>query len=186
MKSQSLPISTVVSMFLVLVFLSRSSHQYSASTKQAETNLVDTVCKETINNTNCLEFLESDPRTKNAMDLNDLAKLVLELALSNAKDSQNFINNMITGVYEPDHCQQVLEKCAFWYEAVVASFRSALLELEEDVMSANYDVEIAGDDAGNCENEMILNKVVIPSVSERNYQVKLYSNIGDVITNKLS
>ena len=182
MDSPNLKISTLVSIFLLFFFLSLSS----PSSTKGESELVDTICHETINYTKCLEALGSDPESK-TQNLKDLAKITLQLSISNAKDSLSFINKKIKSneTDQPEEVLATLKQCAFWYEAVIASFRSALIELKEDVMTANYDIKVAGDNADYCENELVSKKVEVPSLSERNYQVKLYSSIGFVITNKL-
>ncbi|PON96236.1 Pectinesterase inhibitor domain containing protein [Trema orientale] len=185
MDSPNLKFSTILSIFFLL-FLSSSP----PSTK-AESQLVDTICQETLNHTMCLEALGSDPQAKATTDLKVLAKITLRLSISNAKDSLRFINKTINNIINETDDQPIvvlaaLKQCAYWYEAVVGSFKSALLELKEDIMTANYDIKVAGDDADYCESELVSKKVdIAPSVSERNYQVKLYSSIGFVITNKL-
>ncbi|XP_062099142.1 pectinesterase inhibitor-like [Humulus lupulus] len=174
MDSPTLKISTL-SLFLFL-FLS--------STQAQTSNLVDSVCKETLDYTKCLEALESDPKSKTTTDLKVLAKIAVQLSISNAKGSLSFIHDEIkkgTGGAQ----QEALEKCASSYETVVESFNSALIELDDDVLSANYDIKVAGDDVDSCKSELVSKKVEIPALSDRNDQVKLYSNIGFVITNKL-
>ncbi|RXH85483.1 hypothetical protein DVH24_009304 [Malus domestica] len=53
--------------------------------------------------------------------------------------------------------------------------RNAKVEIYEDPLTANYDVKIAGNDAG----------VRFPKISARNLFVLLYSSIGDVITSQI-
>uniref|UniRef100_A0A803NGK2 Pectinesterase inhibitor domain-containing protein n=1 Tax=Cannabis sativa TaxID=3483 RepID=A0A803NGK2_CANSA len=139
---------------------------------------------ETLDNTKCLAALESDPRSKTTTSLKALAKISVQLSISNAKGSLNFINNEIKKGSGSGQ-QEVLEQCASSYKATVESFSSALKELDDDVMSANYDIKVAGDDADLCQAELVSKKVEIPSLEDRNDQVKLFSNIGFVITNKL-
>ncbi|PON52638.1 Pectinesterase inhibitor domain containing protein [Parasponia andersonii] len=183
MDSPNLKFSTLLSI-LFLLFLS------SPPSTKAESQLVDTICQETLNYTMCLEALGSDPQAKTTTDLKVLAKITLRLSISNAKDSLRFINKMINNINEITDDQPIvalaaLKQCAYWYEAVIGSFKSALVELKEDIMTANYDIKVAADDADYCQNELVSKKVDVPSLSERNYQVKLYSSIGFVITNKL-
>lgn len=152
------------------------------------TKLVEGVCKEavdyatkgTLSYGSCLEALESDSRTRSASDLKDLAKIALQLALANATASKAYIDDLL----KKNHTAAI-EKCFSLYKFVVGSFWSALQELDEDVMTANYDVKIAGDDASACENELLSGGVKVPEISRRNNDVQLYSSIGFVITNKL-
>ncbi|KAF4352095.1 hypothetical protein CsatB_006742 [Cannabis sativa] len=181
MDSQTLKISTTLSLFFFLFLFSSST---KAQTSSPSSNLVDTICKETLDNTKCLAALESDPRSKTTTSLKALAKISVQLSISNAKGSLNFINNEIKKGSGSGQ-QEVLEQCASSYKATVESFSSALKELDDDVMSANYDIKVAGDDADLCQAELVSKKVEIPSLEDRNDQVKLFSNIGFVITNKL-
>ncbi|KAF5444544.1 hypothetical protein F2P56_033668 [Juglans regia] len=166
----------------VLLMLSLSILVFSQSflPANAAKNLVPDVCRETISYAGCMHAFQSDPRAKTASNFMDLAKIALELGLKNAIDSKAYID----GLLEKNHAAPI-KKCSFWYEAVVGSFQSALSELKEDALTANYDVKIAGDDAASCENELASGGVKVPSISARNNDVALYSNIGDVITNKL-
>jgi pectinesterase inhibitor-like protein len=84
------PLGFVPTLFFasVLLFIS------SPSTK-ASTQFVETVCSQTINNSECLKALESDPQTASASNYKDIAPSALDLAIVNAKDSYAFINNLI-------------------------------------------------------------------------------------------
>ncbi|KAL0015715.1 hypothetical protein SO802_002784 [Lithocarpus litseifolius] len=167
----------VVTLTFYLLFLFFHS---PLQTNASSTKLIGSVCKNTIDNDNCLKALESDPRAVKASRLKDLAKISLELAVANATESKTYIDALLT----KNHTEPI-KQCSFWFEAVVGSFRSALRELDEDVLSANYDSKIAGDDADSCENALALGKVQIPSISTRNNYAKLYSSIAFEITNLL-
>uniref|UniRef100_A0A7N2KVP1 Pectinesterase inhibitor domain-containing protein n=2 Tax=Quercus lobata TaxID=97700 RepID=A0A7N2KVP1_QUELO len=166
--------------FYLLFLFFHSPLQTNASSSSSSTKLIESVCKNTIDNANCLKALESDPRAVKASRLKDLAKIALELAVANATESKAYIDALLT----KNHTEPI-KQCSFWFEAVVGSFRSALRELDEDVLSANYDSKIAGDDADSCENALALGKVQIPSISTRNNYAKLYSSIAFEITNLL-
>lgn len=153
---------------------------HSLSPTNAATQLVDGVCKQTINYADCVKALESDSRTPSASSLKSLAKIALGLAVSNATEGKSYIDNLLTKSRTAP-----VEKCSSWYEAVVASFRSALNELDEDALTANYDAKIAGDYASSCENELSSGGVKVPEISIRNNYVQLYSSIGFVVTDKL-
>ncbi|KAB2603492.1 hypothetical protein D8674_004497 [Pyrus ussuriensis x Pyrus communis] len=152
----------------------------SPSPANASAQLVDVVCQKSINNTQCMEVLHSDPRVKSASTYILLAQVALDLAIGNAKDSQAFINNLLKS--DPT---EPIKQCASSYELVVASFQSAKVEIHEDPLTANYDVKIAGDDAGNCETALRSKGVKYPELSARNHVVLLYSSIGDVITGQI-
>ncbi|XP_061946163.1 uncharacterized protein LOC133669851 [Populus nigra] len=49
-----------------------------------------------------------------------------------------------------------------------ASIKSALSELGEDPLSANYDSMVAGDDVQACDDELARDKAHIPGITTRN------------------
>ena len=153
---------------------------HSLSPTTAATKLVEGVCKKTISYANCVEALDSDSRIPSASNLKDLAKIALGLALSNATESKSFIDKLLK-----IKRTAAVAKCSSSYKLVVASFRSALEEVEEDALTANYDAKIASDYAISCENELGSHGIKIPAISTRNNYVQLYSSIGFVITNEL-
>jgi pectinesterase inhibitor-like protein len=163
---------TVALSFLLLL--------HSLSPTTATTKLVEGVCKKTVSYTSCVEALDSDSRTSSVSNLKDLAKIALGLALSNATESKSFIDGLLK-----IKRTTAVAKCSSSYKLVVASFRSALEEVEEDALSANYDAKIAGDSAVSCENELGSSGIKVPAISTRNKYIQLYSNIGFVITNEL-
>ncbi|KAF3445482.1 hypothetical protein FNV43_RR10658 [Rhamnella rubrinervis] len=151
----------------VLIFISSSPSPTNASSK-----LVDTVCKETKNyNTRCQQVLGSDPRTKSVEDPHVLAKITLQFSIADAEKSLDFIKKTVK-----ENNTQAIRQCEGLYEAVVASFKSALGELEEDPLTSNYDILTAADDADACENELTKGGGQVPSISARNNGVKFYSH----------
>ncbi|KAE8100392.1 hypothetical protein FH972_018298 [Carpinus fangiana] len=170
--SDARAVMTVALSFLLLL--------HSLSPTTAATKLVEGVCKKTISYANCVEALDSDSRTPSASNLKDLAKIALGLALSNATESKSFIDKLLK-----IKRTAAVAKCSSWYKLVVASFRSALEEVEEDALTANYDAKIASDYAVSCENELGSRGIKIPAISTINNYVQLYSSIGFVITNEL-
>ncbi|PON96235.1 Pectinesterase inhibitor domain containing protein [Trema orientale] len=159
----------------------------SRPTKAAPQQVVENICKETISYARCIEALGSDPRTKLAENLKALAKISLDLAINNAKDSLAFIKNLLKkkNVRSRSNTGLALIQCSASYQGAIASFKSARTELHEDAMTANYDVKTVVDNADSCDNEMVSRNVRIPLISLRNDQLRLYSSIGYVITNKL-
>ncbi|KAH7524973.1 uncharacterized protein LOC125422953 [Ziziphus jujuba] len=164
----------------VLLFLSSPSQadDESPSLENSSSKLVISVCKETLNPSECEETLATIPKARTVRTLNALAHLTLRLAVSYAKESLDFVNEMVkTNTSEP------IKQCAFWYREVLASFQSALGELHEDISSANYDIKVAGDNSDSCEEGLA--KLPVPSLTARNAQIKLYSSIGFVITSRM-
>jgi len=71
------------------------------------------------------------------------------------------------------------------YVGATASFKSALSELGEDPLSANYDSMVVGDDVQACEDELARDKAQIPGITTRNNYGKPYSAIASAVTNHL-
>lgn len=170
------PLGFVPTLFFasLLLFIS------SPSSTKASTQFVKTVCSQTINNSECLKALESDRRTASTSNYKEIAPIALDLAIVNAKDSYAFINNLIK-----TNPSEAVKQCADSYKFVVLDFQSARVELDEDALTANYDIKMAVvDNINQCETAL-KSGVQVPEISSRNSLVYLYSNIGDVITEKL-
>ncbi|KAH7525091.1 hypothetical protein FEM48_Zijuj06G0188200 [Ziziphus jujuba var. spinosa] len=155
----------------LLIFLSTSPSPTNATSK-----LVDSVCRKTDYSSKCQQLIGSDPRTKDLVDPKKLAKVVLEMGISDAERSYKFINRMLK-----NNPTEPIKKCLSSYQDVAATFKSALAEIDEDPETANYDVKIAVDYADDCENELAKGPPN-PEISARNVQVRLYSSIGFVVT----
>ncbi|KAM6559704.1 cell wall / vacuolar inhibitor of fructosidase 2-like [Cannabis sativa] len=186
-KLSSSFLTLIVPFLFFILFTTLPTTQASSTSSQ----LVENICKETINYLKCIEALEADPRTKSPKNLNAFAKDSIGLAIKNAKESLYFIHNLLkinkmtSSSSSGSTRRAVLKQCVASYKAVIGSFKSARTELSEDAMSANYDVMVAVDYIDSCESEMSLKNVQVLSMAERNNQVRLYSSIGYVITNKL-
>ncbi|KAM4080423.1 hypothetical protein ACJW30_11G015100 [Castanea mollissima] len=153
---------------------------YPLPTNASTNKLVDSVCKKTINNGDCINALESHPRTATTSELKDLAKIAFQMAVANSTESKTYIDDLLN----KNHTESI-KKCSFWYGAVVGSFRSGLEELDVDALTANYDAKVAADGANNCENALASAGVQVPSISTRNKYVRLYGSIGFEVTNDL-
>ncbi|XP_050214257.1 cell wall / vacuolar inhibitor of fructosidase 2-like [Mercurialis annua] len=159
------------------------------SDSTAKTNdLVHDICSATASSSikfeDCASALESDPRTPKA-DLKLLAKITMELGISNSTNTESLIKNMASNVTTPETLRKPLKECLESYVNLIASFKGALTELDVDPMSANYDVKMVGDYALYCENALTREKAKIGAVSIRNSYAMLYSSIGYVITARL-
>ncbi|KAL3573430.1 hypothetical protein D5086_024043 [Populus alba] len=165
---------------ILLAFVSRSK------AANAPSILMQDICKETAKShgsyDDCVSALELDP-TADSADINKLAKISLQLGISNTANTRNYIKKLLKNA--TPESQETLNTCLSSYVAATASFKSALSELGEDPLSANYDSLVAGDDVQACEDEMARNKAQIPGIITRNNYGKLYSAIAFVVTNHL-
>ncbi|GAV89591.1 PMEI domain-containing protein [Cephalotus follicularis] len=147
--------------------------------------LVQNICKETSNPPNCLSALQPDPRTTSVSTFRDLAQIALQLAIANTTNSQTFIKNMLNSKGNNPHLRHAIQNCVSSYRYAIYSFRSALNELDDDPLTANYDAKVAGDGATNCEDGVASTGQTVAPISTRNQYLLLYSDIGYRITNKL-
>ncbi|KAK9270405.1 hypothetical protein L1049_025984 [Liquidambar formosana] len=171
---------------ICLLFISPSP-THACAVANAPIKLVKDVCGQTANYTFCVEALESHPKTVSALDLVAITKIALELSIANATSSHAYINDQLKSNDTEPAKRPCLKACVSLYNAVVASFKSALLEVTEDkdYETSNYDVAIAGDDANNCEQSLASAGFQDRSITTRNNFVKSFSNIGYVLTNLL-
>ncbi|KAL6218224.1 hypothetical protein ACLB2K_011439 [Fragaria x ananassa] len=129
----------------------------------------------------CLKALESDPRTASASDYKELAPIALDLAIAYAKDSQAFVTGLIK-----TNPSEAIKQCADAYRLAMLAFQSAKMELNEDPMTANYDITMAViDDIHLCETWLKQGGVQVPEISSINNGLYLYRSIGGVITDNL-
>ena len=149
--------------------------------------LVQFICNLTSVYEFCMEALGSDPRTASAPDIRSMAKIALDLAVTNATNVRNYIGCMLNRKdLKPAALKSALEKCGSWYESVFYSFRSALVEVgEDDAMTANYDALVAGDFIHDCEWELSSRGVSDPSISAKGQVMMHFVRIGDTVTDLL-
>ncbi|RVX13293.1 putative invertase inhibitor [Vitis vinifera] len=169
--------------FLLIIPLLFLTH--SLSPAHAASELVDGVCHESQNYSFCIQALESDPKTPAAKDYMDLAVISLNLGISNTTDTRSYINDLYESPETDPSKKPALKGCISGYDGAVGSFKSALGELKEDALTANYDAKVAGDGAVSCEDQLASGGVKDSSISARNQFTLSLSNIADVITTHL-
>ncbi|KAF5749234.1 putative invertase inhibitor [Tripterygium wilfordii] len=148
--------------------------------------LVEEVCSRTGDTSSfCTKTLESDPRTSSARDFRALAKIALDLAVTNSTKTEAYIKNMLKKNAKPGKLKSALESCVASYEETIISFRSALVEIDEDKMSANYDAKVAGDGPLQCDQALESAGVKVESISMANQITYRFSVIGVEITDLL-
>lgn len=183
---RTLVMKQVAAAAIALLLIIRSPSQTNARIlKNSPSTLVESVCKKALNYADCVSSLDSDPQTPSASDLKTLAKIALEIAVTNTTNSKDYIDKMAKDNSTAPSLIPALKQCVSNYESAVVSFDSAKVELDEDIMSANYDAKVAGDSAVSCETTLNSTRLDVPSVRARNYYVNLFSNIGYVITDML-
>lgn len=170
-------VAAAITLFLVV----HSPSPTNAMILDSPSKLVDGVCKKTLNYADCVSAIGS----ASASDLKSLARVSLETAVANTSNGKDYIDKLAKAKSTKPTLIPALKECVSDYESAAASFKSAKMELDEDISSANYDAKAAGDGAESCSTALKVTKTNVPSVEARNYYVRLYSNIGFVITGQL-
>ncbi|CAI0625902.1 unnamed protein product [Linum tenue] len=177
--------TTFPAIFLTLTLIISLFHLSSSQPP----NLIQDICQQAAlvpptTFKDCVATLASKPGSRSA-DLKGLAQITLKSGIATAKEAQKYVEARLLAATLPRLARPALKSCASWLSAAAGSFGGALVELDEDVMSANYDSKIAGDDARSCRAALAAGRVSEPSLEVRVGYLVLYSNIADVITDRL-
>ena len=172
-----------VSFFLVTTLLLFLNH--SLSPAHAASELVEGVCHESQSYSFCIQALESDPKTPATKDYMDLAVIALKLGISNSTATRSYISRLYKNPKTDPRKKPALKGCLSGYDEAVESFKSALGELKEDPLTANYDAKVASDGAVLCSDFLASAGIKDSSISDGNRFTSSFSNIAFVITNHL-
>ncbi|KAK7277402.1 hypothetical protein RIF29_18554 [Crotalaria pallida] len=149
------------------------------------TNLYDSLCKEVktagSDEARCLQILNADPGFAAAKNYFQLSKRILQLGVKKSIEGQNYLK----GVMIKNPSAAIRECATLDYDGVVGSFRSALGELKEDSMTANYDAKVGGDGPTTCDRALAEEKINNPAIAALNKDIYLLSNLAFLATNKL-
>ncbi|XP_044474947.1 uncharacterized protein LOC123202861 [Mangifera indica] len=164
------------------------------SSTHKPSSLVDSVCKEAnelghLNYNDCVAALVFDPKASFAKNKKLLAKIELNLAISNSTSSLTYIDAMAKKEKSSPALKSALEYCVSQYQCTVQCFKMALTDLDVDPEAANYDAFVANDGQYYCGEQLNSRgsqSQVVDSINTRNYYVMLYSRIGQIITNKMT
>ena len=169
---------TTIALFFLIHFISPA---------KAASEIVEGVCNDSDNYSFCIQALESDPKTPAAKNHMDLAVIALNLGISNSTATRSYISRLYKNPKKKtdQRKKSALEGCLWAYDGAVSSFRSALMELKEDPLTANYDSKVAGDGAVHCSGLMTSSGIKDSSMSNGNDFILRFSNIAFVITYNL-
>ncbi|XP_044475327.1 uncharacterized ATP-dependent helicase C29A10.10c-like [Mangifera indica] len=98
--------------------------------------------------------LALDPKALSTTNVKLLAKIALNLAVSNSTSSLKYIDAMAKKEKSSPRLKSAHEFCISQYQYTVNSFKSALSDLDVDPMTANYDAKVASDGASYCADKM--------------------------------
>ncbi|XP_044474953.1 uncharacterized protein LOC123202867 [Mangifera indica] len=176
--------------FLLLIHSLLPALALVASSNNGPSSLVRSVCEETsqCSYKDCVAALALDPKALSTTNVRLLAKIALNLAISNSTNSLKYIDAMAKKEKSSPRLKSALEFCISQYQYTVNSFKSALSDLDVDPMTANYDAKVASDGAYYCADKLKsegFQSKDVDSVRARNNHVLIYSDIGYTVTNKM-
>ncbi|KAJ0086761.1 uncharacterized protein LOC116146458 [Pistacia vera] len=178
--------------FFLLLHSPSPATAVPATNNDAPSSLVNKVCQKTTlcSYNDCVAALALDPKSSSATDAKALAKIALKLAVSNSTSSEKYIDEMAKNEGSSPGLKSALEYCVLQYQSVVLlSFRSALNEVDDDPLTANYDAKFASDGAYYCGEKLKsggFQSHDVDSIRTRNNYVTIYSDIGFAVTNMIS
>lgn len=111
----------LLSLSLVLPFIRLSSASLSV---KVTNDVLSDVCSKTQNVTLCLQTLKADPRTLRA-DLKGLGQISVDLALSKAKDTKNYVGSLIMKTEIPPPLKQKYLLCSVNYDNSISDLEAA-------------------------------------------------------------
>ncbi|OAY58496.1 pectinesterase inhibitor [Manihot esculenta] len=146
-------------------------------------SLLKELCTNSKNPDFCMETFNADPRTSSATDVLGLAKIGLDLAAKNARETRDHMQELSASATTEPQAKPALNQCVELYNYVAAIFRNANVEVENgDYEKANYDTLTAANYVGNCEKSLANAKANIQSVADKIQVSKYFCDIADRVT----
>ncbi|KAK7281169.1 hypothetical protein RIF29_08912 [Crotalaria pallida] len=140
-------------------------------------SLYESVCKET-KNPSCFPLLKGDPRIPSAKDYLEISRFILEFGVKKGREGQAYLQGIAK-----KYPTELIKLCANnFYSSTILSFQSAILELKEDFLTANYDAKVAGDGPAYCAERLKEINIEEPLI---NQEVALISQAAFFATNHL-
>ncbi|KAM7462497.1 hypothetical protein LguiA_030618 [Lonicera macranthoides] len=160
---------------MVLVFsllLLFSVHQSFATRSFKKDDLVERVCKTTMDPSLCVSTLRSNPRSSSS-DVKGLAHIMLEVSLIKGSDNFAQVKKLVRNVTDPIE-KQCLDDCVIQYGLLIDDVNEAIHYLESNSFrDANGHAGWAADDAETCENCFIELKHPSPLTDRNNLVIHL-------------
>lgn len=172
------------------IFLSLVTLFFSSSSSlaiQSSTQLIQQTCSQTKYYQLCVSSLQSDPRSSTA-DLKVYAKIFVELALSNAKDTFSYTYRLTSNESMDPVLKMCLNDCLSVYDIGVNKLTDALIYLDlKDFIQVNNLLGTAKEQGEQCDQFFI--KPPVPEtpspLTDRNEVYERLCSIAIVIVNLL-
>ncbi|KAM7462502.1 hypothetical protein LguiA_030623 [Lonicera macranthoides] len=157
-----------------------SVHQSFATRNFKKVDLVEQVCKTTMDPSLCMSTLRSNPRSSSS-DVKGLAHIMLEVTLSKGSDNFAQVKKLVRNATDPI-VKQCLDDCVLHYDLLIDDVNKAIHDLESNSFrEANGHAGGAADDAETCENCFIELKHPSPLTDRNNLSVHLGRVSRDII-----
>ncbi|KAM7462494.1 hypothetical protein LguiA_030615 [Lonicera macranthoides] len=162
---------------LLLLF---SVHQSFATRNLKKVDLVEQVCKTTMDPSLCMSTLRSNPRSSSS-DVKGLAHIMLEVSLNKGSDNFAQVKKLVGKATDPI-VKQCLDDCVMQYDLLIYHLNEAIHYLESNsFIEANSHASGAADDAETCENCFIELKRPSPLTDRNNLSAHLGGVSRDII-----
>ncbi|XP_077219085.1 putative invertase inhibitor [Tasmannia lanceolata] len=147
-------------------------------------DLVDKICKQTKDQNNCVQALNSDPRTKTA-DLKGLAHIALDLANKSASDTREYIGGLISNTSDAV-MEQYLNGCLDDYAAGLFGIQKANTDLNSGAYNPlRIDMGAVGHETINCQNRFNFEPFRDCPVTDRNQNLFNLCDISEATASLL-
>ncbi|KAL9317680.1 hypothetical protein ACSQ67_014197 [Phaseolus vulgaris] len=175
--------SSALCSFVVALCLVMVSYSPMAANASGEQGLAEQICMENLDDKEGCTLLlkQADPKIVNAMTFDDLAQATLEWAVTKGTEAQAFLKQLA----QMDNNPAITQCANFDYDGVVASFKSALEELQEDPQTASYDAKVAGDGPACCDRGLASANITNPAIAALNRQIVILSTMAFTAVCKL-
>lgn len=182
--------STHLFLLLIISFIFNShaispSPSPSPSSLNSSPKLYQIVCKDSGSNDSeqkCLKLLESNSRITSSNDYLTLCTLYLEMAIEKATEAQNHLKSLI----KEYPSSEAIKKCANNnYNFLIGEFRIAIPQLTTKPDGASWEATSAFWGPNYCDNNLASEKLVIPSVSKLNDEMRFLCFIAGVALDHL-
>ncbi|KAM7466527.1 hypothetical protein LguiB_014089 [Lonicera macranthoides] len=162
------------------LFLLFSVHQSFATKSFKKDDLVEQVCKTTMDPSLCESTLRSNPRSSSS-DVKGLAHIMLEVSLSKGSDNFAQVKKLVGNATDPI-AKQCLDVCVTEYDLLIDDVNEAIHYLESNSFKeANGHAGWAADEAETCEDCFIELKHPSPLTDRNNLFVHLGRVSRDII-----
>ncbi|KAK2643764.1 hypothetical protein Ddye_018959 [Dipteronia dyeriana] len=150
---------------------------------QVSSGEINGICSKTLNPSYCVKLLKSTPGTATA-DLKSLAKIILDLARSNATKTLNQIHSLIPKTTDPK-LKESYRSCSEHYDNAIGDLNKAESDFKQgDYFGMNIQASGALDAAGDCDDETE-GLPASPSLIKGNQDLKNFCGIILVVANRL-